>query len=105
VGAGTDETPEGWDYLSYGEKETTGSDICPECVQSFQDWLKNLEPKTVNVHHYAFEPTVTDAVEREMKKMGVCTCPKYKVNDPTKIGSVIGWTYKPCPLHPITTTY
>ena len=109
-GDGTDESPEGWDYMTYGEKETNGSDVCPECVQSFRDWLKN-EPQTVTVHHYPDPKEIADIVEREMGKKFLltgtspgCTCPKTKVNDPFSTSSVIGWTYRPCPLHPNTVT-
>ena len=113
AGVGTDESPEGWDFLSYGETDT-GSDICPECVQSFQDWLKN-EPQTVTVHHYYVFKTseIVDIVERELGKKlltGIgpkgCTCPKTKVNDPNiSIGiKSWKWDYHPCPLHPITVT-
>ena len=86
-GDGTDESPEGWDYMSYGEKETNGVDICPACGQSFRDWLKgDLHGIEVGKHIFA------------------CTCPKTKVNDPFSTSSVIGWTYRPCPLHPIQAT-
>jgi hypothetical protein len=96
--------------MTYGEKETNGSDVCPECVQSFRDWLKN-EPQTVTVHHYPDPKEIADIVEREMGKKFLltgtspgCTCPKTKVNDPFSTSSVIGWTYRPCPLHPNTVT-
>ena len=26
---GSDQSPEGWDILSYGEKETKAADLCP----------------------------------------------------------------------------
>lgn len=110
-----DPTPDGWDYTSYGDNETKGADLCPGCVQSFLDWLKNEPQKTETVHHYhGLKPSeITDIVMREMGKQGstglpkVCTCPKTKVNDPIRVidpTSCIGWTYKPCPLHPITVT-
>jgi hypothetical protein len=83
--------PEGWEYLINDENEKF--DLCPECCESFAVWMM-----TGHVPQVAWSKVAEQAVD--------CTCPRVRPFDPsTQTTGCMGWTYKPCKLHPIRVTY